>query len=932
VANDAALRVTSVKKSYALGETRLEVLRGVDLAIPGGQMVSVMGPSGVGKSTLLNCISGLDTPDEGRIEVLGEDIAARDDEGRTLLRRQRIGIVYQFFNLVPTLSARENVMLPFLIDRVPVDERAVDASLDRVGMTKRAGHLPAQLSGGEMQLVSIARAIVRRPPLLLADEPTGNVNVATGKKIMALLADVVKEVGAAMLLVTHNPARSPRRASSRARTCRAPTCTIGSRASGSDVGLFALIFDRMVRVLAARNLWSDRFGTLAAILGVALGTATVNVVLVLDVNTVRVESGAFASDPRVAKPPDTIAIRGVRGDGAEIPQKSARQATHEDYEVMRSAIRLGSLAAFLVGALIVFFTFGVVVDRRRREVALLRSLGALPKQVGAIFVREALIIGLSGAALGLLSSIPMAYLAAAAGITTTGRARIALHALTFPWSSMALVSAIGAATALLGVLRPVRDVLRLDVSRTLRPRFLDDEGPRAAARKARAVTLIALPFTILVYALMRPFFRQALPSLTFFVVEAGLTCVAFLATLLLVPELVRRLGGLTVRLVPGRAGAVRLVTQRRVEHQGHELSWSVSGVMMVFALLLALHIATFGLKREIMAWADDALHGELFLYPVDAPARADAVTPYLPPGERACRFSWRTPWPNAVQAVDRDDLVWLAETVKRPDLVAIARKLGPGKAILSKMMAKRYRVREGDFIELSGRGGTKRLAIVGVTDGLGFIPYQQPYRNSKTYATIDAADQELLTPYTESLGAVAVIPDGERPLIERWIGQMYRQSRLRGMMPFPGSYYRWIRVRETQRDFVIFDLILFLTSVLAAIGIANQLVLSVHARQREIALFRVLGMTGGDVRRMIVLEGAFIGMLGGGLAALMGVPLGAAAVGALKTVSAFEVSFAVPLRFVVATIVGAVIVSLGASLYPAAKAAKRSSAESVHYE
>lgn len=204
-ADGPALRVAALKKSYALGEARLEVLKGVDLAIPGGQMVSVMGPSGVGKSTLLNCIAGLDVPDSGRVEVLGQDIAKQDDEGRTLLRRRRIGIVYQFFNLVPTLSARENVMLPFLVDHAPVDERAVDAALDRVGMAKRASHLPAQLSGGEMQLVSIARALVRRPALLLADEPTGNVNVATGRKIMALLAEVVKEVGAAMLLVTHNP-------------------------------------------------------------------------------------------------------------------------------------------------------------------------------------------------------------------------------------------------------------------------------------------------------------------------------------------------------------------------------------------------------------------------------------------------------------------------------------------------------------------------------------------------------------------------------------------------------------------------------------------------------------------------------------------------------------------------------------------------------
>jgi putative ABC transport system permease protein len=692
------------------------------------------------------------------------------------------------------------------------------------------------------------------------------------------------------------------------------------------------LFDAMVRLLARRNLGSDRFGTWAAIVGVALGTATVNAVLVLDVNTVRVEAGHFVTDPDAKRAPATVALRGLRPDGAPVVEKSAKQATHEDYEVMRSAIRLGSLASFLVGALIVFFTFGVVVDRRRREVALLRSLGALPRQVAAIFVREALVIGFVGALLGFLASVPMAYLSAAAGITTTGRARIALHSITFPWDRMALVAAVGAATALLGVLRPVRDVLKLDVPRTLRPRFLDDEGPRAAARKARAVTLIALPFTLLVYVLMRPFFQRALPSLTFFVLEAFLTCVAFLATLLLVPELVRRLGGLTVRLLPGGPGAVRLLTQRRVEHQGHELSWSVSGVMLVFALLLSLHIATRALKQEVADWADLALHGETFLYPLDAPNRADRATALLPEGERAVHFSWRTPWPNAVQAVAAGDLAWLAERNGRPDQAALARRLGPGKVILTKMMARRYRIGEGDFLEISGKGGTRKLQVVAITDGLGFIPYQQPYRNSKTFATIDAADQDLLTPYTQSVGAVAVIPHGDRHEVERWLGRAGKQRLLGGLFVFPASYYRWLRLRETDRDFVIFDLILLLTSVLAAVGIANQLVLSVHARQREIALYRVLGMTVSQVRHLVILEGAFIGLLGGGLAALMGVPLGYAAIGALKSVSAFEVSFRLPMHYVVLTVIGAALVSLGASLYPAARAARTDSAESVHYE
>ncbi len=200
-----ALLIRDVGKTYALGESRLEVLKGVNLEIPVGEMCAVMGPSGVGKSTLLNCIAGLDVPDKGEIRVLGGDMAKLDDLGRTLLRRRRIGIVYQFFNLVSNLTARENVLLPFLIDGARAEHDEVDRALERVGMSGRKNHLPGQLSGGEMQLVSIARALVRKPSLVLADEPTGNVNVATGRRIMALLAEILKETSSAMLLVTHNP-------------------------------------------------------------------------------------------------------------------------------------------------------------------------------------------------------------------------------------------------------------------------------------------------------------------------------------------------------------------------------------------------------------------------------------------------------------------------------------------------------------------------------------------------------------------------------------------------------------------------------------------------------------------------------------------------------------------------------------------------------
>ena len=200
-----ALSVRGLEKRYGLGEAQVDVLRGVELEVMPGEMCAVMGPSGVGKSTLMSCVAGLEAPDRGAIEVLGRDLAQLDDQARTLLRRDRIGIIYQFFNLVANLTARENVVLPYLIAGAEPDDAAVDLALERVGMSKRAQHLPSQLSGGEMQLVSIARALVRRPGLVLADEPTGNVNVATGKRILALLRDVVRAEGSALLLVTHNP-------------------------------------------------------------------------------------------------------------------------------------------------------------------------------------------------------------------------------------------------------------------------------------------------------------------------------------------------------------------------------------------------------------------------------------------------------------------------------------------------------------------------------------------------------------------------------------------------------------------------------------------------------------------------------------------------------------------------------------------------------
>ena len=199
------LSISAVTKSFDLGDRQVEVLTGVNLTLAPNEICAIMGPSGVGKSTLLNLAAALEQPTSGHIKIFGDDTTQMSDDQRTRIRRSQVGIVYQFFNLVPNLNVRENVQLPYLIDGLTPDEAAVTNCLSQVGLTDRMEHFPAQLSGGEMQLVSIARAIVRRPLLILADEPTGNVNVKTGQAIMNVLRQSIEKTEAALLLVTHNP-------------------------------------------------------------------------------------------------------------------------------------------------------------------------------------------------------------------------------------------------------------------------------------------------------------------------------------------------------------------------------------------------------------------------------------------------------------------------------------------------------------------------------------------------------------------------------------------------------------------------------------------------------------------------------------------------------------------------------------------------------
>ncbi len=201
------IRLDQVVKEFRRGGATVRAVDGVSLSVAQGEFVAVMGKSGSGKSTLLHLMSGLQQPSSGKVHLLGRDLSRLSDDELTLLRREQVGFVFQFFNLLPTLTALENVALPLLLARVKrsaAEARAREA-LATVGLSDREGHKPEELSGGQMQRVALARALVTDPPLLFADEPTGNLDSHSGEEVLLLLKQMQAERGQTIVMVTHDP-------------------------------------------------------------------------------------------------------------------------------------------------------------------------------------------------------------------------------------------------------------------------------------------------------------------------------------------------------------------------------------------------------------------------------------------------------------------------------------------------------------------------------------------------------------------------------------------------------------------------------------------------------------------------------------------------------------------------------------------------------
>ncbi len=201
LAEHLLLHLHGVGKTYQMGEVAVPVLRGVNLEIQHGELLVMVGPSGSGKTTMLNIIGGLDTPSVGQVWYKDRDLSRASSRELTRYRRESIGFVFQFYNLIPNLNARENVLVSTEISRNPLD---ADEVLDMVGLADRKHHFPSQMSGGEQQRVAIARAIAKNPELILCDEPTGALDFETGKKVLRLLVDLKDKLGKTIMIITHN--------------------------------------------------------------------------------------------------------------------------------------------------------------------------------------------------------------------------------------------------------------------------------------------------------------------------------------------------------------------------------------------------------------------------------------------------------------------------------------------------------------------------------------------------------------------------------------------------------------------------------------------------------------------------------------------------------------------------------------------------------
>ena len=711
---------------------------------------------------------------------------------------------------------------------------------------------------------------------------------------------------------------------------------------------------RLALRLAANNLRHHMVVTLVTVFGVAIGMAVIASILIVDANTahtraqqVQVEGDSNPGDRRDGASPgqfrqwlpiSTITFErrsGARGGAIRLlPTQKETVSTdvpafggwsdrgEADYQAMRLAVRLASVFTFSIGAVIVFYTLQYSVASRGREFSLLRCLGETRANVAASLIAQALVLGAAGTAVGIGLAIPASEQLLNWGISTNGRRPLPGHAI--PWPELVAVATISVLVAASGVIAPIRRLYRLRIAEELHPRFLVADISERDFH-VRSFGWLVPAVMAATWLAVRPLLESWLSVVAFFAIEATFVVVLSGTILWFATPVLR----VVIRAVQATLRPVlpldSLLAGRRMRLTSRRLVFAVSGVTLVFSLLTGLHTVTRSLKDEIFNWGAEALFPYAYferasLFDIDEEALQAKLREA---GLRLFRVSVRVGGEFPMRLIRAADVnPYLEERNRLP--------LTPGTTIVSRTLAARFDLAAGDTVVIRSGNAEYRFDVLEVADDVGYMSEDGQYVDIKSYALFSEGNPLFAGVLERTLGQYAMARTVGRT---RLINQDQRDA----LSPFYISTRYGIgqgiwQLREIDRDFLVFDFILFMTVGLAAIGVANTMLIQIHARRREFSVLRTVGMRRRQIARLLVLEGTVVGVVGAMLAAVLGNALGAVSVEFLDAYTLFDYQFRFSWQSTAQITVLAIVTCAVAAAYPAFVATRISSAESLHYE
>ena len=550
-------------------------------------------------------------------------------------------------------------------------------------------------------------------------------------------------------------------------------------------------------------------------------------------------------------------------------------------------------------------------------------MGEFRSNIALSLVTEAFILGTAGTILGLLAAFPVARRLLLAGISTTGR--LPLGGFAIPYGELGLLALISVTIALTGVIGPCVNLYRMQIAQILQPRFSSDTID-AIKFQAKGFGWMLPPLLLISYMVVRPFLASWLSVVYLFVFEACFIIVISVATLWWTTPVLRLFMRIVGFIIHPLLPLESLLTGKRMRLMSHKVVFSVTSVILVFSLLIGLHDVIRALKHEINQWAEVALVPyEYARAPVGTtPPSADFFDSLSNAGVYIFRLSAKANGTLPLRIIDSAD-------INRYRHDKGLEPLSPGSVIFSKTLAARFGVTTGDYLRIDTANTQYNFEILDVSDEVGFYMENGQYIDQKSFALFSEGNPLFSNNVELSLGRFVMVRTAHSE--QRFINQ--------DQWDLLASYYIWDdsgrsaayrRIREIDKDFLIFDFVLFMTVLLAVIGIVNALFIQVQSRNREFAVLASLGMNRTQVIRLLLVEGLIIGLVGAFLASILGTALGMISVSFLDSFTLFKYDYVWSAKSAAVIALTAIAACCIAAVYPALVATRISSAESLHYE